>query len=133
MYDLCDRIGAAFHIDPVAFEDQIGQVDPGDPNALARLQDLMGSPDVILGAITSPAQHALRPQLEALVAVVAGVVDHVLDEVGAKLIPSSPLLTEALRRRRVEAAESARLVESLLVLDLAQPTSDSSAASVDVV
>src|SRR3546814_7758770 len=130
MYDLCDRIGAAFHIDPVAFEDQIGQVDPGDPNALARLQDLMGSPDVILGAITSPEQHALRPQLEALVAVVAGVVDHVLDEVGATLIPSYPMLPEALRRRRVAAAESDRFVERLFGLELAQSPSDRARKSV---
>src|SRR3546814_10154869 len=103
--DVCssdlDRYVSAFRNDPGAFEDQIGQVDPGDPNALARLQDLMGSPDVILGPIPSPEQHALRPQLEALVAVVAGVVDHVLDEVGAKLIPSDPMLPEALRLRRV--------------------------------
>src|SRR3546814_321366 len=131
MDDLLDRYVSAFRNDPGAFEDQIGQVDPGDPNALARLQDLMGSPDVILGAITSPEQHALRPQLEALVAVVAGVVDHVLDEVGAKLIPSYPMLTEALRRRRVEAAESDRFVERLFGLELAQSTYDRGEAFVE--
>ena len=67
------------------------------------LQELIGSPDLVLGAITSPEQDALRPRLEALVAVVVGVVDHVLDVVGGKLIASYPMLTEALRRRRVEA------------------------------
>src|SRR3546814_15848615 len=91
----------------------------------------MGSPDVILGAITAPGQHAVRPQLEALVAVVAGVVDHVLDEVGAKLIPSYPMLTEALRRRRVEAAESDRFVERLFGLELAQSTYDRGEAFVE--
>src|SRR3546814_2779450 len=84
-----------------------------------------------LGAITAPEQHALRPQLEALVAVVAGVVDHVLDEVGAKLIPSYPMLTEALRRRRVEAAESDRFVERLFGLELAQSTYDRGEAFVE--
>src|SRR3546814_7990938 len=100
MDDLLDRYVSAFRNDPGAFEDQIGQVDPGDPNALARLQDLMGSPDVILGAITSPEQHAMRPQLEALFAAGDGVVDYVPDQVGATLIPSCPMLPQDPRRRR---------------------------------
>src|SRR3546814_20811829 len=133
--DVCssdlDRYVSAFRNDPGAFEDQIGQVDPGDPNALARLQDLMGSPDVILGAITSPEQHALRPQLEALVAVVAGVVDHVPDEVGAKLIPSYPMLTAALRRRPVAADASARFVERPSGLEPAPSPYDRGEAFVD--
>jgi uncharacterized protein (DUF2342 family) len=82
----------------------------------------MGSPDVILGAITSPEQDALRPELEALVAVIVGVVDHVVDVVGAELIKDYPMLTEALRRRRVEAAAADRFVERLFGLELTQAT-----------
>ena len=62
------------------------QIDLSDPAALANLQEVIGSPEVILGAITSPEQDALRPQLEALVATVEGVVDHVVDVVGGELI-----------------------------------------------
>ena len=122
MDELLGRYVSSFRNDPDAFEDKLGEIDPSDPDALARVQGLMGSPDVILGAITSPEQDALRPQLEALVAVVAGVVDHVLDVVGAKLIPSYGMLTEALRRRRVEAAEADRFVERLFGLELSQAT-----------
>ena len=61
-----------------------------DPAALANLQEVIGSPDVILGAITSPEQDRLRPQLEALVAIVEGVVDHVVDVVGGELIAELP-------------------------------------------
>ena len=68
---------SSFRNDPGALEDRIGEIDLADPAALAKLQEVIGSPDVILGAITSPEQDALRPQLEALVAVVVGVVDHV--------------------------------------------------------
>jgi len=131
MDDLLGRYVAAFRNDPSALEDRIGEIDPTDPGALAGLQEVMGSPDVILGAITSPEQHALRPQLEALVAVVVGVVDHVLDVVGAKLIAGYPMLTEALRRRRVEAAESDRFVERLFGLELGQATYDRGARFVD--
>jgi putative hydrolase len=115
---------SSFRNDPTALEDRIGEIDLSDPGALANLQEVIGSPDVILGAITSPAQDALRPQLEALVATVEGVVDHVVDVVGGELIADYPKLTEALRRRRVEAAEADRFVERLFGLELSQATYD---------
>jgi uncharacterized protein (DUF2342 family) len=55
---------------------------------------------------------------------VVGVVDHVMDEVGTKLISSYGMLTEALRRRRVETADADRFVERLLGLELTQSTYD---------
>jgi hypothetical protein len=70
---------------------------------------LEGEPGALLGAIQSDEQRALLPSLEATVAVVVGVVDHVMDEVGTKLISSYGMLTEALRRRRVETADADRL------------------------
>jgi putative hydrolase len=124
MDDLLTRYVSSFRNDPHALEDRLGDLDLSDPGALASLQEVLGSPDVILGAITSPEQDALRPQLEALVAVVVGVVDHVLDEVGGDLIPSHQMLTEALRRRRVEAAAADRFVERLFGLELSQATYD---------
>jgi coenzyme F420 biosynthesis associated uncharacterized protein len=131
MDDLLNRYVSSFRNDPSALEDRLGGIDPSDPDSLASLQHLMGSPEVILGAITSPEQDALRPQLEALVAVVVGVVDHVLDVVGGKLIASYSMLTEALRRRRVESAESDRFVERLFGLELSQATYDRGATFVD--
>lgn len=130
MDDLLLRYVSSFRNDPSALEDRIGQIDLSDPSALANLQEVIGSPDVILGAITSPEQVALRPQLEALVAVVEGVVDHVVDVVGGELIASYPMLTEALRRRRVEAAEADRFVERLFGLELTQATYDRGSAFV---
>lgn len=129
--DLLTAYASSFRNDPSALEDRIGELDLGDPTAMAGLQDLLGSPDVVLGAITSPEQDALRPRLEALVAVVVGVVDHVLDVVGGKLISGYPMLTEALRRRRVSAAESDRFVERLFGLELGQATYERGAAFVD--
>ena len=131
MDDLLTRHVSSFRNDPTALEDRLGSVDLTDPSSIAQLQEVLGSPEVILGAITSPEQTALRPELEAMVAVVVGVVDHVLDVVGGELIGSYPMLTEALRRRRVEAAESDRFVERLFGLELAQTTYDRGAAFVD--
>lgn len=129
--DLLTRYVSSFTNDFTSLEEHLGGFDPSDPNALASLQHLIGSPDVILGAITSPEQQTLRPQLDALVAVVEGVVDHVLDVVGGKLIVDYGMLSEALRRRRVEAADADRFVERLFGLELTQATYDRGATFVD--
>ena len=128
--DLLTRYVSSFRNDPSALEDRIGEIDLADPAALANLQEVIGSPEVILGAITSPEQEALRPALEAIVAVVVGVVDHVVDVVGGELITDYPMLTEALRRRRVEAAAADRFVERLFGLELTQATYDRGSAFV---
>ena len=121
-----------FRNDPRALEEHLGEIDiTGGPEALAGLQQALGEPGALLGAIQSDEQRALLPQLEALVAVVVGVVDHVMDEVGAKLISSYGMLTEALRRRRVEAGEADRFVERLLGLELTQAVYDRGSAFVE--
>ena len=102
-----------------------------ESDLLGQLQQVLGEPGALLGAIQSDAQRALKPQLEATVAVVAGVVDHVMDQVGAKLIGSYGMLTEALRRRRVETSEADRFVERMLGLELTQATYDRGTAFVD--
>ena len=128
--DLLTRHASAFRNDPGALEARLGEIDLSDPAALAGLQEVLGSPDLVLGAITSPEQESLRPQMEALVSVVVGVVDHVLDVVGGKLIGSYPMLTEALRRRRVASGEADRFVERLFGLELGQATYERGAAFV---
>jgi putative hydrolase len=129
---LLSQYTTSFRSDPNALEDQLGDIDlTGGPDAMASLQKLMGEPGALLGAIQSDEQRALLPKLEATVAVVVGVVDHVMDEVGAKLISSYGMLTEALRRRRVETSEADRFVERLLGLELSQRTYDRGSAFVD--
>jgi len=114
-----------FRNDPHALEEHLGELDiSGGPDAMASLQRALGEPGALLGAIQSDEQRALLPRLEGVVAVVVGVVDHVMDEVGGKLIASYGMLTEALRRRRVETAEADRFVERLLGLELTQSVYD---------
>jgi putative hydrolase len=103
-------------------------VDPMDPSSLASLQERFADPGVLLGAMVTPAQRALLPQLEAIVAAVVGYVDHVMDEVGEGLIGSYGMVTEALRRRRVTADPSDRFVERLFGLELTQAAYDRGAA-----
>ena len=106
-----------FSVDPNALESRLGDVDPTDPNAL---QQALGDPSVLLGAIQSPAQQHMRPRLDALVAAIVGYVDWVMDTVGGSLIGSYGMLTEALRRRRVEAGQGEQFVGQLLGLEVGQ-------------
>lgn len=124
MDDLLNQHASSFRNDAGSLGDQLEGFDPTDPASLGRLQEVIGSPETLLGAITSPEQEALRPQIQALVSMVVGVVDRVLDVVGGKLIPTYGMLTEALRRRRVEAAEADRFVDRLFGLELSQATYD---------
>jgi putative hydrolase len=118
MTDLMRQFISAYRPDPRALEDRLGGFDLGDPGSMAGLQSAFADPEVLLGATRSPAQDALVPQLDALVALVVGVTDHVMDTVGANVLSSYGMLTEALRRRRVESGPSDGFVSRLLGLSL---------------
>ncbi|HEX9992975.1 MAG TPA: zinc-dependent metalloprotease [Acidimicrobiales bacterium] len=122
---------AGFRADSGAFEAKLERLDPTDPQSLASVQQLLGDPEFLLGTAQSPAQEALLPRLEALVAVVEGVVDHVMDATGGALMSSYGMLTEAARRHRVEAAPADRFTSKLFGLDLPQRVYDRGAAFVD--
>lgn len=103
-------------------EERVGELHLDGADGLEALQDLLSDPDVVLGAIRSPAQEALLPQLDAVVTVVEGYVDWVVDQVGGRLLGSFGQLAEAMRRRRVETDQASRFVERLFGLELTQET-----------
>ena len=107
------------------------ELDLSDPSSLEALQERFDDPEALLGAMVSPAQRALLPQLEALVAVIVGYVDHIIDIVGDGLIGSHSMVTEALRRRRVAADPSDRFVEKMFGLELTQAAYDRGTAFID--
>jgi putative hydrolase len=121
LLSLLDQHVSSFSIDLSAIEDALGAIDPTDPEAM---QEALGDPARLLGTIQTEARKALLPELQALLAVVVGYVDHVMDTVGAPLISSYGMLTEALHRRRVEAAAADRFVEHLLGLEMGREQYD---------
>lgn len=129
---LLTQYAGAFRSDPEALTNKLADLEAepgGDP--MARFQEVLGDPEVILGAARSPEQDELQPRLASLVAVVGGFVDHVMDQVGTTLIGSYGQVTEAMRRHRVEASASDRFVERLLGLELTQDHFDRGRAFVD--
>ncbi len=131
--DLLRQYASAFESDPDALGSKLADLefDPTGGDPMAKFQELMGDPEVVLGAVRSPRQNDLQPLIETLVAVIGGYVDHVMDSVGTRLIGSYSQVTEAMRRRRVEAAASDRFVERLLGLELTQEHFDRGRAFVD--
>ncbi len=123
---LLQQHASAFTADHTALQDRLGDFDitallqGQGSDSLADFQRVLGDPEVMLGAVQSPAQRALLPQLEAVICAVVGYVDHTMDSIGAHLISSYNMLTEALRRRRVEADASDRFVEKILGFNLTQ-------------
>jgi uncharacterized protein (DUF2342 family) len=91
--------------------------DSGDP--MQAMQQLLGDPAVLLGAVQSAEQLALAPQLDAAVAAVVGYVDYLVDSVAVRVIGGDALrIAEAVRRRRVEVSPDDVFVERLLGLHL---------------
>ncbi len=127
LLELLGDHASGFHPDPNALESKLGNIDLSSGD-LGAIQEAFGDPEVVMGAVQSDIQRALLPQIAALVAAIEGYVDHIMDKVGSGLIGSYAMLSEALRRRRVEADQSDRFVGQLLGLELTQEQYDRGSA-----
>ncbi|MFN2609076.1 MAG: zinc-dependent metalloprotease [Acidimicrobiales bacterium] len=112
---LVDEYVSRFEVNPDAVEQSFGDLDPTDPAAIQRV---LGNPETLLGAIQTDAQREVLVRLGTLTTTVAGYVDHVMDLVGHGLVGAYQMVTEAMRRRRVEASEGDRFAGRLLGLAL---------------
>jgi putative hydrolase len=117
LQQLIDEYVSRFEVDPAALEASLGDLDPTDA---AGLQAVLGNPETLLGAVRSAAQQETLVRLETLIATIEGYVDHVMDTTGRGLIGSYGQLTEALRRRRVEAGDGERFASRLLGLEMSR-------------
>ena len=109
---------SAFRPDPQALMDSIGELDPSDPDAMARIQGVFSDPMVLMGAVRSAEQEAMAPLLDAHIAAVSGYIDFVVDSVSSRLLGASSPIAEAARRRRVEYGADGQLIERLLGVSL---------------
>lgn len=113
--DLVRRHVGGFRPDASAITDKLTTLDVESADPMAAIQQAFNDPELLLGAFTSPEQVALRPQLDALVAVVVGYTDWIVDAVAVRLVGGDALrIAEAVRRQRVETSSSDSFVEQLL-------------------
>ena len=122
--DLLGAHASAFTADMSELEQRLGDADPFSPEGIDKIQHLLGSPDLVLGAIRSPAQTALLPALDAIISVIGGYVDWAIDEIGSTLLSDHQHVSEALRRRRVTTDDASRFCERLFGLELTQDRFD---------
>jgi coenzyme F420 biosynthesis associated uncharacterized protein len=98
-------------------------VDPARLLRLPDLADLRGLVEQVreegLTALgLTPERRALLERAQAFMALLEGYAEHVMDAVGAELLPDLPALREAMERRRGEKSGFLRLLEKLIGMDL---------------
>lgn len=115
----------AFESNPSALTDQLGGgFDLNNPESMSSLEGLMNDPEALMGVVQSDRQRAMLPEISAVMAAIVGWVDHMMDRIGASLIGSYSMLSEALRRRRVTADPTDRFLERMIGLELDQACYD---------
>ena len=84
---------------------------------LARVGSALRRGDLI-GMVTNDAERETIDRVQAVMAVIEGHAEHVMDAVAPELIPSLPELRSALNARRASGSALSRLLGRLLGLEL---------------
>lgn len=113
--DLVRQHVSGFRPDANAVTERLTSLDVEGSDPIAALQQALSDPELLLGAVTSDQQRAMQPRLDALVSVVVGYTDWIVDAVSARLVGGDALrIAEAVRRQRVETSANDAFVEQLL-------------------
>lgn len=107
---------ALFEPDVANLEARLGDIDPRNPGSF---EEVLGDdPAQLISSLRSPAQQMLMNQTSALVAVVEGYVDHIVDSVGQRLIGPDARVSDVVRTRRADQHAADPIAEALFGLDL---------------
>ena len=106
--------------DAAAISELMQSADVNDPSALMRI---FADP-AALGSGTEDGPSAVRAELDALTAAVAGYAEHVTGTVADRLIGQHAPIGEAMRRRRVGRGDGEKVAEALFGLCLDQALVD---------
>ena len=95
----------------------IGRARMPTGDELRRLADALRRGELAT-AFLGPEQRARVDELQALMAVLEGYAEHVMDAVGAALLPNLDRLRAGMDRRRRDRTGVLRLLEKLIGLDM---------------
>ena len=110
---LVERFGRGVVVDTDKLREAASRLDPSDPEAL---QSALGSG--LFEPERTPAQEAALAQLETVLALVEGWVDHVVSSAAAGRLPSAVGLAETIRRRRALGGPAEQTFGAIVGLDL---------------
>jgi putative hydrolase len=88
-----------------------------DASDLRSLVDKIRDGDIAT-LIVGPERRAALDAMQAFMAVLEGYAEHVMDVVGAEVLPNLPELRGALDRRRRDRSGLLRIFEKLIGMDL---------------
>jgi putative hydrolase len=108
-----DDYARGISIDVSSIESALGGIDPSNP---AALQELVTSG--VFEPPTTPEQSAALARLEAVLALIEGWVDDVVDTAAEPHLPAAPALREAVRRARATGGPAQATFASLVGLEL---------------
>jgi coenzyme F420 biosynthesis associated uncharacterized protein len=99
------------------------EVEPGRLLRIPDLSDLKGLVEQvrengIAGLGVGADKRELLERAQAFMALLEGYAEHVMDAVGADLLPDMPALRAAMARRRTERSGFLRVIEKLIGMDL---------------
>ena len=99
------------------------QVDPKRAFSLPDLTDLRGLVEKlregdVTTLIVGPERREALDRMQAFMAVLEGYAEHVMDVVGAQILPNLPQLRSALDRRRRDRSGLLRIFERLIGMEL---------------
>ncbi|TMK97498.1 MAG: coenzyme F420 biosynthesis protein [Actinobacteria bacterium] len=91
--------------------------------SLPSLDDLRGLGDRLregglVTAVAGPERRAILDRIQAVMALIEGHAEHVMDSVGESVLPNLPALRSAMNRRRADRSPLVRLLERLIGLDM---------------
>ena len=111
------RYAGAFQVEIDTIEQRLVGLDPSDPSSF---QQALGDPEALLDEMQTDEQRRLAVPLRAFLSALYGYTDFVIDLVGRRLVGSYPLVSEAFRRRRLDATAGERVLAKLLGVEVDQ-------------
>jgi coenzyme F420 biosynthesis associated uncharacterized protein len=72
----------------------------------------------LVSAVAGPERRAIVDRIQSVMALIEGHAEHVMDAVGAAVLPNLPALRGAMNRRRADRSPLVRLLERLIGLDM---------------
>ena len=109
---------AGFRVNPNAFGQRLSNIDVTNSDPAAMMQKLFADPTILLGSERSSRQETIAPILDTMICSIICYVDHVVDTVASRILGNGAQISEAVRRRRVEASAQDQYVEQLFGINL---------------
>lgn len=128
---LIERAISGIDVNPEALSERVSSLDLTDQESMEKL---FSDPAGLIAVMFTPPQAEKLKELQALMSVLEGYAEHVMDEAAAGVVPSVQQMREVLSRRRAEKTSTERLLEKLMGLDMKrQQYSDGEAFCASVV